>query len=138
MFERFLLNRKKLTILLIITLTSAITTLYLIQIEWQKKTENIKIMTWNIHKGVGIDSKYDIDKISSVIKESNPDIIGLQEVEEDMVSEIADDVDMEYFFGSDFDDKEGNALLSKYPIENVENVYLSPDDQRSLIQAEIK
>jgi len=138
MFERHSLNRKKLTILLIITLASAITTLYLIQIEWQKKTNNISIMTWNIHKGVGVDSQYNIDRISSLIKESNPDIIGLQEVEEDMVSEIADDLDMEYFFGSDFDDEEGNAILSKYPIENVENLYLSPDDERSLIKAQIK
>ena len=115
-FERLLRKRKNITIILIIALASAITTLYLIQIEWQKKTENIKVMTWNIHKGVGIDNQYDIDRISSVIKNNNPDIIGLQEVEEDIVADIADELDMEYFFGSDFDDDEGNAILSKYPI----------------------
>jgi len=136
-FERLLRKRKNITIILIIVLASAITTLYLIQIEWQKKTENIKVMTWNIHKGVGIDNQYDIDRISSEIKNNNPDIIGLQEVEEDMVADIADELDMEYFFGSDFDDDEGNAILSKYPIEEVENLYLFPDDERSLIKAKI-
>ena len=137
MLDRFLQNRKNLTILMIITLASAITTLYLIQIEWQKKPENIKVMTWNIHNGVGIDDQYDIDRISSVIKTQNPDIIGLQEVEEDMVVNIADKLDMEYFFGADFVDDEGNAILSKYPIEDVQNLYLSPDNERSLIRAEI-
>jgi endonuclease/exonuclease/phosphatase family metal-dependent hydrolase len=137
MLDRFLRNRKNISILMIITLASAITTLYLIQIEWQKKTENIKVMTWNIHNGVGIDDQYDIDRISSVIKTQNPDIIGLQEVEEDMAAYIADELDMEYIFGADYDDDEGNAILSKYPIEDVQNLYLSPDNARSLIRAEI-
>ncbi len=137
MFERFLRKRKNLTILIMITLASAITTLYLIQIEWQKKTENIKLMTWNIHNGEGIDDEYDLDRIINVINDNDPDIVGLQEVEEYMVVDIADELDMEYFFGSDFDDDEGNAILSKYPIEEVENLYLSPDDERSLIKAEI-
>jgi len=123
--------------ILIIVIITSITSLYLIQIESQKRTENIKIMTWNIHKGKGIDNEYNLDRIIRVINDNNPNIIGLQEVEEDLVVKIAEELNMEYFFGSDLDDEEGNAILSKYPIEEAENLYLSPDDERSLIKAEI-
>jgi endonuclease/exonuclease/phosphatase family metal-dependent hydrolase len=136
----FKLNFKKkqiLSAILIIASIISITSLYLIQIEYQERTKNIKIMTWNIHKGIGIDNEYDLDRIVNTIKDKKPDIVGLQEIEENMAAKIADKLNMEYFFGADFEDEEGNAILSKYPIEEIENLYLSPDDERSLIRAEI-
>ena len=136
-FERLLRKRKNITIILIIALASAITTLYLIQIEWQKKTENIKVMTWNIHTGVGIDDQYDIDRITKIIKSYKADIVALQEVNEQIVRYIAKRLDMEYFYGEEFDGEDGNAILSKYPIEEVEIIYLPPEDDRSIIKSEI-
>jgi endonuclease/exonuclease/phosphatase family metal-dependent hydrolase len=130
--------RKQISVLsLTLGLITAITSLYLIQVESQGNTESINIMTWNVHKGIGMDNKYDLDRIASIIKDQQAAIVGLQEIEEEMAADIADELNMEYFFGSDFDDDEGNTLLSKYPIEKVENIYLAPDHERSLIKAEI-
>ncbi len=136
-WKHSLQKRQIIILILIIGLLTAITSLNLIQIEYQMRRKSIKIMTWNIHNGVGIDDEYDLNRITTIIKRNQPDIVGLQEVEEDMAEYIADELNMEYFFGADFDDDEGNAILSKYPIEDVEILYLSPDNSRSLIRANL-
>ena len=130
-------KKQIITIFLILGLIFATVFIYSFQIEYQNRRNNIKIMTWNIHKGVGIDGEFDLNRIIKEIKENQIDIAGLQELEEDIAKEIADKLDMEYYFGADFDDNEGNAILSKHPIKEVENIYLAPDDERSLIKAEI-
>ncbi|MFX1340465.1 MAG: endonuclease/exonuclease/phosphatase family protein [Promethearchaeota archaeon] len=135
--KHLLQKRNNITILMIITLASAITTIYLIQIEWQQNTERIKVMTWNIHTGVGIDDKYDIGRITEEIKSNKADIVGLQEVNEKIARRIAKRLDMEYFYHDELDGEDGNAILSKYHIEDVEIIYLSPKDDRSIIKAEI-
>src|SRR4029077_20460100 len=38
------------------------------------------IASYNIHRGVGLDRRRDLDRLSVVIAEMNPDVIGLQEV----------------------------------------------------------
>jgi len=38
-------------------------------------------MTWNIHGGVGIDGRFDLDRITAIIKRHEPDVIALQEVD---------------------------------------------------------
>ena len=44
-----------------------------------KKT--LKIMTYNIHVGVGMDKKLDLQRIADVINQEKPDLVGLQEVD---------------------------------------------------------
>ncbi|PTX59986.1 hypothetical protein C8P63_110131 [Melghirimyces profundicolus] len=41
----------------------------------------VRVMTYNIHAGIGSDGKYDLSRIAKVIEESNADVIGLQEVD---------------------------------------------------------
>jgi endonuclease/exonuclease/phosphatase family metal-dependent hydrolase len=38
------------------------------------------VASYNIHRGVGLDRKRDLDRIAHVIAEMNPDVVGLQEV----------------------------------------------------------
>jgi endonuclease/exonuclease/phosphatase family metal-dependent hydrolase len=38
------------------------------------------VASYNIHRGVGLDRRYDLDRIAKVIAEIEPDLIGLQEV----------------------------------------------------------
>jgi hypothetical protein len=44
-----------------------------------KKT--LRVMTYNIHVGVGIDKKLDLQRIGDVINRERPDLVGLQEVD---------------------------------------------------------
>jgi endonuclease/exonuclease/phosphatase family metal-dependent hydrolase len=45
------------------------------------RTRRLKLMTYNIHSGVGVDQRYDLDRIRRVLTEERPDIAALQEVE---------------------------------------------------------
>lgn len=103
-----------------------------------KSEGDLKVMTWNIHGGRGTDDEKDIDRTIKEIKKFKPDILGLQEIsDEDMINKIADELDMDFFFGNDFEDTEGNGLLSKHPIKEAENIYLKPGKRSSIIKAKI-
>lgn len=91
-----------------------------------------KVLTFNIHHGKGIDKKLDLDRINRIIRESNADIIGLNEVDKhfskrsklmDQAKYIANALNMQYVFGPAINiEKEkgvrqyGNALLTHFPI----------------------
>lgn len=91
-------------------------------------------MTYNIHHGVGTDKKLDLSRIAEVIKISDADIIGLNEVDkhyskrsnyENQIIWLAKELHMDHAFApsitlksntSFFTRQFGNALLSRYPI----------------------
>lgn len=91
-------------------------------------TETIRVMTYNIHSCVGIDSKIRPERIARVINHCDPDIIGVQEVDchrlrsggHDQAQQIADHLRMEHVFQAMFeemDERYGIAIFSKYPME---------------------
>jgi hypothetical protein len=41
----------------------------------------LRVMTYNIHVGVGMDKKLDLQRIADVINREQPDLVGLQEVD---------------------------------------------------------
>jgi endonuclease/exonuclease/phosphatase family metal-dependent hydrolase len=41
----------------------------------------VRIMTYNIRNGIGMDDVRDIDRVAGVIKKENPDIVALQEID---------------------------------------------------------
>ena len=43
--------------------------------------DEITVITYNIHHGVGLDNKLDLEKIANVVKFENPDIVAFQEVD---------------------------------------------------------
>ena len=44
-------------------------------------TKRLKLMTYNIHSGVGVDKRYDLERICRVLDDERPDIAALQELE---------------------------------------------------------
>ena len=41
---------------------------------------HLVVASYNIHRGVGLDRRRDLDRVAAVIDEIVPDVIGLQEV----------------------------------------------------------
>jgi endonuclease/exonuclease/phosphatase family metal-dependent hydrolase len=41
----------------------------------------LRVLTWNIHRGVGIDFCHDIHRIGDVIGQIDADIVAIQEVD---------------------------------------------------------
>src|SRR5437763_9955712 len=87
----------------------------------------IRVMSYNIHVGVGMDKKLDLARIAGVIKAQHPDLVGLQEVDRgvertqriDEIAEIARMTKMDYAFAFNLRYQGGQygvAILSRYPI----------------------
>ncbi|GLK73968.1 endonuclease/exonuclease/phosphatase family protein [Ancylobacter dichloromethanicus] len=41
----------------------------------------LRLMTWNIHGGIGPDGRFDLDRIAALIARHRPDILALQEID---------------------------------------------------------
>lgn len=115
----------------------------------QGSEENPTFLTYNTHNAIGIDDKFDMDRIVELIKEQDPDVVGLNEIDMgslktgyiDIASYIAQKLNMYYYYGPTFSKHYGNVVLSKYPFEDVENINLpqvkSNTEPRGVIRAEI-
>ncbi|MDQ1256729.1 MAG: hypothetical protein QG656_1329 [Candidatus Hydrogenedentes bacterium] len=101
----------------------------------------VRVMTYNIHHGEGVDGKLDLDRIASVIRSANADVICLQEVDRnlprtnhlDFPAILAKALDMRVVFepnfrfdGGDY----GNATLTRLEIESSENLALPGPEGR--------
>ncbi|MCM3869942.1 MAG: endonuclease/exonuclease/phosphatase family protein [Pyrinomonadaceae bacterium] len=95
-----------------------------------KKT--LRVMTFNIHTGVGVDKKLDLQRIADVIIQERADLVGLQEVDRgvrrteglDEIAELAKLTRMDYAFGHNLDYQEGQygvAILSKSLIQKIDH-----------------
>ena len=93
----------------------------------QPKQPVLRIVSYNIRHGEGMDGKIDLKRIADVIAREKPDLVALQEVDRncqrsgnrDSVKELGVLLNMDYRFGKaiDFQDGEyGNAVLSRLPI----------------------
>lgn len=93
-------------------------------------------VTWNIHRGVGMDGKFDLDRTVAVIREQKADVVVLQEVDQGtarsnkrkLADEIAKALGWQVFFGKaiDFQGGEyGQAILSPHPLRHTRVIRLS-------------
>jgi endonuclease/exonuclease/phosphatase family metal-dependent hydrolase len=41
----------------------------------------VRVLTWNIHKGLGLDGRRDLERIVARISRHEPDVIAVQEVD---------------------------------------------------------
>ena len=93
-------------------------------------------LTYNIHKGIGNDRLYRLNRTIDVLKQSSADFITLQEVDhhvprsrnEDTAKILAESLGMHYSIGLNVKLKKGaygNATLSKYPIKKSRNMDLT-------------
>jgi len=90
-------------------------------------SKTLRVMTYNIHVGVGMDKKLDLPRIASVINAQHPDLVGLQEVDRgvtrtqriDEIAELAKLTRMDYAFAFNLRYQGGQygvAILSRFPI----------------------
>lgn len=97
----------------------------------------VRVMTYNIHHGEGMDGVVDLDRIAAVIRAEDPDIVCLQEVDLgmertsglDMPRLLADKLDMRVVFEPNLrigEGQYGNATLTRFEILSHGN-YLLPN-----------
>ena len=110
----------------------------------------LRILSWNLHHGVGEDNKLDLERIAKVISEQKPDLVALQEVDRkcgrtkgvDQAAELARLTGMQMAFGKamDFDGGAyGQAILSRFPIGDTQVHQLPGDGEpRIAFEAEVK
>src|SRR6266404_3113017 len=113
---------------------------------------SIRVMTYNIHVGVGMDKKLDLARIASVINKQHPDLVGLQEVDRgvertqriDEIAELAKLTKMDYAFAFNLKYQGGQygvAILSKSLILATDHhLYLNTREaeRRGFIRAEVR
>lgn len=104
-------------------------------IESPSPKNEFKFMTYNIHFGVGMDDLLNLERLAQNIlsEDIDPDIIGLQEVENgrmtsqgvDMAFWLAKRLNMYYFYFPAVNEHAyGLALLSKYPIISAKGYHI--------------
>lgn len=110
--------------------------------------QTIRVMTYNIHHGEGLDGKVDIERIARVIRDARADIVALQEVDRgvertkkiDIMTMLADQTGMTYAFGRNIDyqgGEYGNGILTRFPILEEKNFHyrmIREGEQRGLLQ----
>jgi len=114
-------------------------------------TQTLRVMTYNIHVGVGMDKKLDLARIAGVINAQHPDLVGLQEVDRgvartqriDEIAEIAKLTRMDYAFAFNLRYQGGQygvAILSRFPIMATDHrLYQNTREaeRRGFIRAEV-
>ncbi|WP_411030528.1 endonuclease/exonuclease/phosphatase family protein [Spongiimicrobium sp. 3-5] len=107
----------------------------------QSSPTQIKILSYNIHYGVGMDAKKDLERIAEVINRFDPDIVGLQEVSDSlMVATLSELTNMNGVFGASTEIEPpnlyrllgipvptaqlfyGDGILSKFPMQFIGNL----------------
>jgi endonuclease/exonuclease/phosphatase family metal-dependent hydrolase len=114
-------------------------------------SRTIRVMTYNIHVGIGMDKKLDLPRIAEVINKEKPDLVGLQEVDRgvqrtqriDEIAELSKLTRMDYAFAFNLPYQGGQygvAILSRFPIKATEHrLYknLREAERRGFIRAEV-
>lgn len=92
-------------------------------------SSELRVMSWNIRHGVGMDDQLSLERIAAVIRKENPDVILVQEVDKgckrsdgvDQATELGKLLEFHSAFGKamDFDGGQyGQAILSRFPIQD--------------------
>jgi len=92
----------------------------------------LRVLTYNIHHGEGIDGRLDLDRLATVMRSVEPDLVAVQEVDQnvprsgtvDQPAEFARKLQFHFAFGGNLElngGQYGNLLLSRYPILRHEN-----------------
>ncbi|MGM0620457.1 MAG: endonuclease/exonuclease/phosphatase family protein [Bacteroidota bacterium] len=100
-----------------------------------KENATVRVLTYNILHGATVNDDFDLDKIASVIRDVNPDLVALQEVDfktnrakkYDLATELGQRTQMAPLFGKamDYDGGGyGEGVLTKMPIIASRNIPL--------------
>jgi endonuclease/exonuclease/phosphatase family metal-dependent hydrolase len=116
------------------------------------RSKTLRIMTYNIHVGVGMDKKLDLQRIADVINKERPDLVGLQEVDrgvkrtegKDEIVELAGMTRMDYAFAHNIDYQGGQygvAILSRSLIKSIDHKMFENKreaERRGLLRVEVE
>ena len=102
----------------------------------------LRIMTYNIHRAIGVDRRFRPDRIVRIAEHHAPDVLLLQEVDEgaprsgerDLGRDLAEALGFPYFVvGHNVSLRKGrygNAILSRHPILRERNIDLTIDSRK--------
>jgi len=90
----------------------------------------LRVLTYNIHHGEGLDGAFDYDRLATAIAAARPDLVALQEVDRgtrrsggaDQAALLAGKLAMHHAFGEAMSFEGGSygeAVLSRFPLKNV-------------------
>lgn len=117
-----------------------------------QSSADVRIMTYNIHHGEGLDGVVDLKRIADIINDINPHILLLQEVDVnlersgfiDIPKKLSEMTGLEHFvFGKNLDLEDGaygNATLLKFPVTHSKNYQFEKKgpEQRGVLVAKMK
>ncbi len=118
----------------------------------EKKRGRLRVVTYNVHKCRGLDRRVRPQRIAAVLRETDADIIALQEVlsvedgalrERHQARFIAEELGFDYCLGENrrlHGGAYGNVLLSRLPLEAVENYDLTwrGREPRGCLRADVR
>jgi len=97
-------------------------------------SDTVRLVDWNLHYGVSLDGEVSLEQMVADIKRVDPDVLTLQELSRgwvmagatDMVTYLANALDMRFAFVGAADNQFGNAILWKgsVPMSSVERTEL--------------
>ena len=97
----------------------------------------LRVLSYNIHRAIGVDRRFRLERVAGIIEHHAPDVALLQEVDEgaprsgelDLAHELAQILDFDHFVvGHNVylrRGRWGNATLSRYPIVRERNIDLT-------------
>ncbi len=91
------------------------------------RTRTLRVMSYNVHVGIGMDKRLDLRRVAEVIRRERPDLVGLQEIDRgtertgrvDQIAELARLTGMHYAFAPNLNFQGGwygVAILSRFPL----------------------
>jgi endonuclease/exonuclease/phosphatase family metal-dependent hydrolase len=122
-------------------------TVLLFVMAWAATAAEVRVLSYNIHHGEGMDGRIDLARIAAVIQSVKPDLVAVQEVDRttkrsggvDQAAELARLTGLHMVFGRTIDydgGLYGNAVLSRAPVERWENHPLPGVEPRGLIEVD--
>jgi endonuclease/exonuclease/phosphatase family metal-dependent hydrolase len=119
-------------------------------LEAQSGGDSLRVVTYNIRHGRGMDDQVNLRRVGEVLRRLNPDIVALQEVDQvtqrsggvDQAKALAAQLGLQSTFGPfmDFEGgKYGMAILSRFPILKTKILELPPGNEpRIALGAELQ
>jgi endonuclease/exonuclease/phosphatase family metal-dependent hydrolase len=115
------------------------------------RARTLRVMSYNVHVGTGMDKKLDLGRIAEVIRRERPDLVGLQEIDRgvertgrvDQVAELSRLTGMRYAFAPNLSYQGGwygVAILSRLPILSTEHarfLHRREAERRGYLRADV-
>ena len=115
----------------------------------QSGSSTLRVMTWNIHGGIGPDGQFSLERITETIDRHNPDVVALQEVDSrraagarspfELLREAVGDHGIEAKSISTADGDYGQMLVSRCPFNatEVHDITHADREPRRAIETEV-